>query len=95
MSGFGRDIPTMEPGPTRLLTRTHKLTGDRTGFKASIFLHLDYTPRGEIVGLRLAEKGKDGSTLDRLLHAIGDEATAAIKFVQHEAPRQSTPEEKR
>jgi hypothetical protein len=68
--------------PTRLLTVTEKLPPEKTGFKASVFLHVDHTREGEIIGLRCSEKGKDGSTLDKLLTAIGDSATAILKQAQ-------------
>ncbi len=72
----------LDPGPQRLQTYTAKIAGDRTGLRGSVFLHIDYDRRGVVYGIRLSEKGKDGSTLDQLLHAIGDEATAAMRSIQ-------------
>ena len=69
------------PGPTRLETYTAKIGGERTGLRSSIFLHIDHDGRGFVHGVRLSEKGKDGSTLDQLLHAIGDEATEAMRLI--------------
>lgn len=81
MSSFGRDLPALEPGPTRTLTLTRKISGSETGFKGSVFLHVDFTPGGVVAGVRLSESKKDGGTLDRLLHRIGDEVTDALKEI--------------
>lgn len=84
MTAFARDIPKLEAGATRLATITHKIDGKTTGFKGSVFLHVDYDPKAKnaIAGIRLSEKGKDGSTLDKLLHAISDRVTQAVREIQ-------------
>lgn len=68
----------------RCETVTQKIGPAQTGFKASVFLHIDHLD-GKVLGVRLSEKGKDGSTLDRLLHAIGDAATELVKEIQGQA----------
>ena len=70
-----------DAGPTRLKTYTAKIGHERTGLRGSVFLHIDYDQRGFVHGLRLSEKTKDGCTLDLLLHAIGDEATEALRVI--------------
>lgn len=64
----------------RTETVTHKLSRERTGFRSSIFLHIDHAD-GIPLAIRLSEKGKDDSTLDKLLHAVGDEATAMLNEI--------------
>ena len=75
----------LEPGPTRHPTVTHKIPSELTGFNSSVFLHVDHTDAGEILGVRLSQRWKDGSTLDRLLHAIGDSATDIVRQIQRGA----------
>lgn len=67
--------------PSRTQTVTQKIDGRRTGFKGSIFVHVDHLD-GRVVAVRLSEKGKDDSTLDRLLHAIGDDVTDILNKLQ-------------
>lgn len=73
-----------KPNPKwlRTVTITEKIPTHKTGFKSSIFVHVDCRPTStgnRILGVRLNEKGKDGSTLDRLLTAIGDSVTDIIR----------------
>jgi hypothetical protein len=70
-----------DSGPNRLETYTAKIAGDRTGLRGSVFLHVDHDGRGFVHGVRFSEHAKDGSTLDRLLHALGDEATEAMRVI--------------
>lgn len=68
--------------PTRLEQITEKIDRKITGFNGSIFVHIDYTlAKGvkQIHAIRLSEKGKDGSTLDHVLTAIGDKLTDIIR----------------
>ncbi len=69
---------------SRTETVTHKLSRERTGFRSSVFLHVDHIG-GRVLALRLSEKGKDDSTLDKLLHAIGDEATDMLNQITGQA----------
>lgn len=71
----------IDTGPTRLQTYTAKIGGERTGLRGAVYLHIDFDGRGIVHGVRLSEKGKDGSTLDSLLTAIGDEATIAMRAI--------------
>lgn len=73
----------LDLGPTRHLTVVHKIGGERTGFQGSVFVHVDYLPGGKITGIRFSEHRRDGSTLDKLLHAIGDELTDIILLLQN------------
>ncbi len=64
--------------PTRLESVQEKIDRKITGFNGSIFVHVDFVRIGGkrvIHGVRLSEKSKDGSGLDRLLTAIGDTVT--------------------
>lgn len=59
---------------------THKISRERSGFRSSVFLHVDHIG-SRVLAVRLSEKGKDDSTLDKLLHAIGDEATDILNEI--------------
>jgi hypothetical protein len=78
------NIPTRLPpeeGAARVQTITHKLKTSETGLRSGVFLHLDFLgERGSatITGVRLSQKGKDGSGLDQLFSALGDAITAVI-----------------
>lgn len=62
----------------RLQTITEKIPRDVTGLSASLFVHVDYEKDGKFSAVRFSEKGKDGSTLDSILTALGDVATDII-----------------
>jgi hypothetical protein len=68
-------------GVGRFRTVIQEIPKEDTGLKGKCFVHVDHL-NGEIIGLRLSEKGKDGSTLDRVFHAIGDALTAIVRDVQ-------------
>lgn len=75
------DLPADER-PMRTRTIEQKIPRTLTGLNGSIFLHLDYIgERGAaiITGIRCSEKGKDGSSLDKVLTAIGDGLTSIIR----------------
>lgn len=64
---------------TRSHTETIRLGKEKTGLKAAIFVHVDYTPAGEITGVRLSHKSKEkDNVLDSLLTAIGDAVTDIV-----------------
>lgn len=68
--------------PTRLENVTETIDREESGFNGSIFIHVDYMPSEsgrKIYAIRLSEKGKDGSTLDNLLTAIGDKLTDIVR----------------
>ena len=64
---------------TRHHTITEKIPGERTGLKAALFVHVDFTDAGRPDAVRFAEKGKDGSTLDTILTALGDTVTDILR----------------
>jgi len=66
---------------TRFETITQEVPGTVTGLRGKCYIHVDYLDK-KIVGIRLSEKGKDGSTLDDLFSAIGDALTDAIREAQ-------------
>jgi hypothetical protein len=66
---------------TRLQTITQEVPREVTGLRGKCFVHVDHLG-GRIVGIRLSEKGKDGSTLDELFSALGDTLTDVIQGVQ-------------
>lgn len=68
--------------PTRTEQISEKIDRKITGFNGSIFVHVDYIRKGDkkqMVAIRLSEKGKDGSTLDHVLTAIGDTLTDIVR----------------
>ena len=60
---------------TRTDTVTQKIDREATGLNGSLFAHIEHD-HGRIVAVRFSEKGKDNSTLDRILTALGDAVTA-------------------
>ena len=60
---------------TRCETITHRIDRETTGLKASCYIHADLGPDGRVIAIRLTDKGKDDSTLDRLFREIGDAVT--------------------
>jgi hypothetical protein len=66
---------------TRFQTITQEVPGTVTGLRGKCYVHVDYLGK-KIVGIRLSEKGKDGSTLDDLFSAVGDALTEAIREIQ-------------
>ena len=64
---------------SRLHTVTKKIERDVTGLNGSLFAHVDFDAGGVIVAVRFSEKGKDDSTLDHILAALGEAATDIIR----------------
>ena len=60
---------------------THEVSRGRTGLNGKVYVHVEHFG-GRISGIRLSEKGKDGSTLDDLIHALGDVLTDVVIDVQ-------------
>ena len=58
---------------------THRIPKELTGLRGNLFVHVDRDDDGRFIQLRVSHKGKDDSTLDRILHAIGDVATDIIR----------------
>lgn len=59
-----------------------KIPGSVTGLRSAIYVHVDYADMREgrrIQSVRLSEKGKDESTLDRVCTAIGEVITSIIR----------------
>jgi len=67
---------------SRFLCTHQKIPSSRTGLKADLYIHVDHTPNGTIESVRFSEKGRDGFTLDRILHACGDATTDILKEIQ-------------
>jgi hypothetical protein len=68
--------------PKRCQHITQKIPKERTGLSSSIFVHVDYvgdTGARTVIGVRMSEKGKSDSTLDKVLTALGDTLTAIIR----------------
>jgi hypothetical protein len=64
--------------PTRLESIQEKIDSKDTGLRGSVFLHVDFIRVGNrrmIHDIRLSEKGKDGSGLDKLFTLLGDRLT--------------------
>ena len=60
---------------------THQVSRGRTGLNGKVYVHVEHFG-GRISGIRLSEKGKDGSTLDDLFNALGDVLTDVVIDVQ-------------
>jgi len=70
---------------TRFLCINEKIDRKKTGLKAALYIHVDYTPDGKFHSIRFSEKKKDGSTLDNILTSLGDAATDIIRNLPGEA----------
>ena len=80
--------------PLRTRTIEQKISKEKTGLAASLFVHVDYVPAKDfegkesddplpgfrvVTGVRFSEKRKDGSSLERVLSVIGDVVTSIIR----------------
>lgn len=63
----------------RFRSVVEKIDRDKTGLNASLFVHVDFTAEGLVHSVRFSEKGKDESTLDNILTALGDSVTDIIR----------------
>jgi len=66
---------------SRLQTITKKINREITGLAGSLFVHVAFTDAGVIESVRFSEKGKDDSTLDNILVALGDATTDIIEEI--------------
>jgi len=64
---------------SRLQTITQKIDREITGLAGSLFAHVDFDDTGAVDAVRFSEKGKDDSTLDNILAALGDATTDIIR----------------
>jgi hypothetical protein len=64
---------------SRLQTITKKIERNITGLAGSLFVHVDFNAAGAVDAIRFSEKGKDDSTLDNVLVALGDATTDIIR----------------
>ena len=64
---------------SRLQTITEKIDRKVTGLAGSLFVHVDFNAAGAVDAVRFSEKGKDDSTLDNILGALGDATTDIIR----------------
>ena len=64
---------------------TEKIPRSITGLNGSLFVHIDFKPDGRVEEISFSEKGRDFSTLDKILTALGETTTAIIKDVQEQA----------
>lgn len=62
----------------RVRTITEKIGRDITGLNGSVFVHVDFDRQNQIDSVSFSEKSKDGSTLDKVLHALGESVTSII-----------------
>jgi hypothetical protein len=63
----------------RLHTITEKIDRETTTLNGSLFVHVDFDGAGTIKAVRFSFKGKDDSTLDRILITLGDAVTGILK----------------
>jgi hypothetical protein len=68
----------------RDLSITEKIPREKTGLKTNLYTHIRFDHIGRIAEIRISEQGKDGSTLDRTLAAIGDTLTGICADVNAE-----------
>lgn len=57
---------------------TEKIDRETTGLNGAIYVHADLDDAGQPVSFRFSHKGKDDSTLDRILTALGDSVTGIL-----------------
>ena len=63
---------------TRLDGVTEKIPKSATGLAGSLFVHVMFEPDGSVHEVSFSEKGKDHSTLDNILIALGESVTKII-----------------
>ena len=76
----------VEPA-TRFNTVTVEIPQNSSGLAAKAYAHVDYDPHGFAVAVRLCEKGKDNSSLDMVLTAVGDAITSGLEAIDAERSR--------
>jgi hypothetical protein len=92
-----RSRPDISPDerPARTKHIDQKIPGAVTGLKASLHCHVDYIGDGPgqriVTGIRFSERKKDGSSLERVLTALGDTLTAIFRE-EINAPEPTEPE---
>lgn len=64
---------------TRFITVTQKINREVTGLTGALYIHMDFTGAGALNSVRFSHKGKDESTLDNILTALGDAVTEIIE----------------
>ena len=62
----------------RTRTVTEKIGRDVTGLRGSLYVHVEFTNSGRIHEIQFSERGKDESTLDNILAALGSTVTKII-----------------
>ena len=79
---FGERDPTTVTGPVnRFRTVTVEIPQSASGLATKAYAHVDYDSDGRAVEVRLCEKGKDNSSLDQILTAVGDAITSGLEVV--------------
>lgn len=58
---------------------TQKVSREATGMNGSMFVHLEFDSLGRPWRIWFSEKKKDDNQLDRILRALGDAATEALR----------------
>ena len=66
----------------RLHTITEKIDRETTELNGSLFVHVDFDSAGTTKAVRFSFKGKDNSTLDRILMALGDAITGILRSIR-------------
>ena len=62
----------------RTRTISQKIPSEDTGLRGSLYIHCEFSDEGRIIGVSFTERGKDGSTLDGVLEALGTALTRII-----------------
>jgi hypothetical protein len=70
---------------SRFQTITQKIDREITSLAGSLFVHVDFDDTGAVDAVRFSEKGKDDSTLDNILAALGDATTDIIRSLPGDA----------
>ena len=76
---------------SRLQTITEKVDREKTGLAGSLFVHVDFNAAGAVDAVRFSEKGKDLSTIDNILVALGDATTDIIARTAIAEPMRDEP----
>ncbi len=56
-----------------------KIGREQTGLNGSLFVHVEWNEHGDLDEIRFSEKSKDGSSLERVLTALGDTVTGILR----------------
>jgi hypothetical protein len=63
---------------------TSRIPPSSTGLSGAIYVHLEIADYGRATAIKFSHKQKDGSSLDRILTALGNCATQLLRAANEE-----------